>query len=367
MSSESDDYFQSTYQRPTRNKKQGKASMSNGTTLKKPLANPASTAVSAAPFRIVSGVQSAQRYLKIMLYAKFGHGKTVLAAQAVDVPETIYDMGDVLFVNVEGGTHSIVGSRAVKNYKHIDVVPEEGTVPSFEMFDAIYRMLLAYCQARDDDDSDRLERMAQRYEFPALAKRNYKTVIIDSISELNAISLQRAFGENPNDLLNLSDSDDTRRDYGRNRQSMTKVLRAFRNLPMNVIVTCGADWERNTEDRDTKPKYYPRLTGALSQEVQGYWDVVGFLYSPGRDEGATEEDAQISSRLYLQPGKFHDAKNRLAGRDIRYIDNPSMTKLIALLTTGSMPDNSTATNSMKSGKVEAVREKQIEKEKRPIR
>jgi hypothetical protein len=119
---------------------------------------------------------------------------------------------------------------------------------------------------------------------------------------------------------------------------------------MNVIVTCGADWDRNTEDRDTKPKYYPRLTGALSQEVQGYWDVVGFLYSPGRDEGATEEEAQISSRLYLQPGKFHDAKNRLAGRDIRYIDNPSMTKLISLLTTGSTGDKA---NSVSDGKAES--------------
>jgi hypothetical protein len=289
-------------------------------------------------------VQQAQRYLKIFLYAKYGHGKTVLASQAVDVPEDIFDMGDVLFINVEGGTQSIMGARnkdgtnVVRNHKRIDFVPEEGTLASFEMFDAIHRMLLNYCQARDDDDAERLEKMAERYGFPALAKRNWRTVIIDSLSELNQISLARAFGENTSDLLSLADSDDTRRDYGRNRQSMTKILRAFRNLQMNVIVTCGADWDRNMEDKDSRPKYYPRLTGALSQEVQGYWDVVGFLYSPGRDENASEEEQAVASRLYLQPGKFHDAKNRLAGRDVRWVDNPSMTKLISLLTTGTVSE-----------------------------
>jgi AAA domain len=332
----------SYFNKPFKNiSKRGKKAMA-APQARKALDQPASTAASSAPFRIVTGVQQAQRFLKIFLYAKYGHGKTVLAAQAADVPKEVFDMGDVLFINVEGGTQSIMGARhkdgtqVVRNHKRIDFVPEEGTLASFEMFDAIHRMLLAYCQARDDDDDERLARMADKYGFPALRTRNWRTIIIDSLSELNSISLARAFGENTSDLLTLADSDDTRRDYGRNRQSMTKVLRAFRNLPMNVIVTCGADWERNDKDKDMRPKYYPRLTGALSQEVQGYWDVVGFLYSPGRDENATEEEQGISSRLYLQPGKFHDAKNRLAGRDVRWLDNPSMTRLISLLTTGEV-------------------------------
>lgn len=301
---------------------------------KKPLDKPASTAASAAPFSIVSGVKKAQKWYKIFLYAKYGHGKTVLSAQAVDIPR----MRDVIFINVEGGTKSILGSEAVENHELIDFVPSEGSIADFETFVAIHRMLLSYCQARDDNDTERLERMAAKYGFDP-AKR-YRTVIIDSLSELNSVSLSRAFGEKADDLLQVADSDDTRRDYGRNRQSMTKVLRAFRNLPMHVIVTCGADWDKNENDRDRRPKYYPRLTGALAQEVQGYWDVVGFLYSPGREKSDDDEESEnkpADSRLYLQPGKFWDAKNRLANRSVRHLDDPSMSKLISLITNEKSP------------------------------
>lgn len=298
-----------------------------GTTTRAPLNEPASTAATNAPFSIVSGTKSAQSYLKILLYGKFGHGKTVLAAQAADIQR----LRDVLFVNVEGGTHSIIGSGAVQHHEDIDFVPSEGSITDYETFVAVHKMLLAYCQARDDKDTTRISRMADKYGFDP--KKRYRTVIIDTLSELNMVSLARAFGED-DDLLSLTDSDDTRRDYGRNRQAMLKAIRAFRNLPMNVIMTCGADWDKNENDRDKRPKYYPRITGQLSQDVQGFFDVVGFLYSPGKS-GSEEDDESMKSpesRLYLQPGRFWDAKNRLAGRGIKFIDDPTMPKLISLLT-----------------------------------
>jgi AAA domain len=204
-----EDESEAYFNKPFKNiSKRGKKSMA-APAPRKPLDKPATTAASSAPFRIVTGVQQAQRFLKIFLYAKYGHGKTVLAAQAVDVPKDIFDMGDVLFINVEGGTQSIMGARhkdgtnVVRNHKRIDFVPEEGALASFEMFDAIHRMLLAYCQARDDEDDERLERMADKYSFPALRTRNWRTIIIDSLSELNSISLARAFGENTSDLLTV--------------------------------------------------------------------------------------------------------------------------------------------------------------------
>lgn len=296
---------------------------SAGTKVRRPLEEPASTAASSAPFRIVQGIQAEEQWLKLFFYGDFGAGKTVLAASAVDVE----DMQDVLIINIEAGLTSIIGSKAIKSHKYIDSIP----IKTFEEFVYVHRMLLAYCQARDDDDQERLKRMAEKYQFPQLAKRRYRTVIIDSMSELNQASLARAFGENQDDLLGSSNSDDTRRDFGRNREAMVKTIRAMRNLPMHVIATCGREWD---EDERRKLGYQPRLTGKLAKEVQAFWDVVGFLVTaPGSSEGKEgEDDKTIMRRLWLQPvGKF-DAKNRLSSQDVTHLDNPNMEKLVGLLT-----------------------------------
>lgn len=314
---EVDSYTRSSYKKPDRTGKVKKVAVS----IRKPLSEPASTAATAAPFSIVSGVKAAQPWLKLFFYGDYGSGKTVLSAQSVDVEV----MKDVLFINIESGIQSIRGSRAVKNYAEIDFVP----CPDFETFVAIHRMLLAYCQARDDDDSERIKKMAQKYGFNPV--KRYRTVVIDSMSELNQISLARAFGENQDDLLATADSDDTRRDFGRNKQAMLKTIRAFRNLPMHVIATCGREWD---QDERKKLGYQPRLTGALSKEVQAFWDVVGFVQTAAQKPGESEEGdtASVARRLWLQPvGKF-DAKNRLSSQEVTHIDDPTMEKLVALLT-----------------------------------
>lgn len=286
------------------------------------LKEPATTATADSPFSIVSGVKNAQKYLKIFIYGDYGAGKTVLSAQAVDVKS----MRDVLFINIESGIASVLGSGAVQNPNDLDIVPEDG-LKSFELFVTIHKMLVNYCQARDDDDTERLEKMAKRFGFDP--NKRYKTVIIDSLSELNQVSLSRAFGDDQDNLLGGAESDDTRRDYGRNRAAMVKSIRAFRNLPMNVIATCGRQWD---EDERKKLGYQPRLTGQLAKEVQAYWDVVGFLTTSAKKGEDEDGEPTLHRRLWLQPiGKF-DAKNRLASQDIPYLDNPTMGKLVSLLT-----------------------------------
>jgi hypothetical protein len=167
--------------------------------------------------------------------------------------------------------------------------------------------------------------MAEKYGFNP--KRRYRTIVIDSLSELNTLSLQRAFGDNPDDLLSKFESDDTRRDYGANKMAMIKVVISLRKLPIHVIATCGSEWD---QDERKKLKHQPRLTGALSKEVQAHWNVVGFMemLQKENDEG----DPTLVRRLWLQPlGKF-DAKSRLSRQDVGFIDNPSMKKLSSLLT-----------------------------------
>jgi AAA domain len=291
------------------------------------LEKPANTAVSSAPFKATEGASESSQYLKLLIYAEFGAGKTVLLSQAVDVPE----LRDVVFINIEGGTKSIVGSGAVKNHKDLSVIP----CRDFETFAAIHKMLWAYCQARDDEDVPRLERMCEKYGLNP--KRRFKTVIIDSLSEMNQISLSRAFGEDRDDLLAnvVASNEDSRGSFGKNRETMLRAIRQFRDLPMNVFVSCARLGPEMSETVK-RPNSQPMLTGKLAKECQAFWDVVGYLETYNKRPMDAGDDVPsgetLYRRLWLQPvGKF-DAKNRLKGQDITHIEDPTMKKLYSLLT-----------------------------------
>jgi AAA domain len=339
---ELDSYTSSSYTKSKKNTK-GTNSMSSSIT-RTPISKSATDtkeSLSTSPFKIVSGIKTAQKWLNLFIYGDFGSGKTVLSAQSVDVP----NMQDVLFINIEGGIVSVLGSKAVENHDKIDVVD----CSRFEDLVSIHRMLIAYCQARDDNDTARISKMAVKYGFDP--NKRYKTVVIDSLSELNAMSLARAFGDDSNDLLSSANSDDTRRDFGRNKSAMLKVVRAFRNLPMHVIATCGRQWD---EDERKKLGFQPRLTGALAKEIQAFWDVVGFLQTTAvKNDDEESSEPTMLRRLWLQPiGKF-DAKNRLSDQSITHIDNPTMLRLVRLINPKTAEDNT------KSAKQQPTTKKQV--------
>jgi AAA domain len=270
---------------------------------------------SEAPFAISTGVRTADPYVKILLYGEYGCGKTVLAATAADVPR----MQDVLFLNAEAGTKSVRESGAVKEHENIDFIRLE----DYGTFVNIHKFLMAYCIARDANDEDRLRRMAKQ--IPGLdPTRRYKTVIVDSLFEIEQMNLSRITGV---DQLDLSEDapDYEWKDYGRNRNMLHRIIRAFRDLPMHVILTCPSDYE---QDEQKKFLYRPKLTGKLSKELQGFMDIVGFLVVK---KGAVSEEEGVRRRLWLQPVDRFDAKSRLTPQDVVFVDQPTMGCLMSKL------------------------------------
>jgi len=66
---------------------------------------------------------------------------------------------------------------------------------------------------------------------------------------------------------------------------MRKMIRGFRNLPVNVIFTCHP---KRKEDSDTgETKYYPALNGQLSENVHQFFDFVFFANVKKSKKGAT--------------------------------------------------------------------------------
>jgi len=101
---------------------------------------------------------------------------------------------------------------------------------------------------------------------------------------------------------------------------LLRVVRAFRDLPMNVIFTCA---EKYNQDETKKYKYVPDMTGQLSKKIQGFMDMVGY-YVQGKDGD------KIQRRLYVMPsglGKY-DAKHRYQDFKGEFFTDPTIGKIL---------------------------------------
>jgi predicted DNA-binding protein len=110
-------------------------------------------------------------------------------------------------------------------------------------------------------------------------------------------------------------------EYKRNHNMVLRAVRAYRDLPMNVLFTSAA---QQVQDDRKRFVYQPALTGKLAKQIQGFMDMVGFLVvSPN----ATEETAP--RRLYVQPSERFDAKNRFRGFKPLYFENPTVNTILS--------------------------------------
>jgi len=162
----------------------------------------------------------------------------MLTGSADAVPE----MSPVLFVDVEGGTLTLRSK-----YPECDVV----RINTWHDLQKVYDDLYA-------------------------GKSGYKTVVLDSLTEMQKFSM---YGIMDDLLKKEADRDPdipSIREWGKNIEQMRKMVRAFRDLPMNVLFTALDMADRDNRTGVTTIK--PSLSGKLSNEVAGFVDIVLYMY-----------------------------------------------------------------------------------------
>lgn len=193
----------------------------------------------------IQDVDEIDPYLNFLVYGESGVGKTVLAGSSCLVPA----LAPVIFLNIEGGTLSLR-----KRY------PEVKTVR---------------CKAYSD--------IVKVYEALKSGKHPFKTVVVDSLTESQKFSMAG--------IMRVTTEKDSDRDpdlpgigeWGKNIEQMRKLVRAFRDLPMNTIFTALAMTEKDKKGNTT---IKPQMSGKLSSEVAGFLDVVLYMYKKDvKDEG----------------------------------------------------------------------------------
>jgi hypothetical protein len=173
-------------------------------------------------------------YIKALLYGLSGRGKTSTALTLK--PET------TLVISSESGLLPLAG----KNY----------TVWEMETYDD---MMTAYNRLNSEE-----------------LKGKYKVVFIDSLTEVNELAKEKIVKvDRPNlgkDLGKVYDDLMTQQDYQLLSTRMTRLIRAFRDLPYHVIFTC---LESQTKDERTGEVFItPSINGKLALNIGGYFDEV---------------------------------------------------------------------------------------------
>lgn len=222
-------------------------------------------------------------YLNMLVFGMPGAGKTYLAGTAQDHPMT----SPVLLLDVEGGTITL------RDRKDIDVI-----------------------QVRSPEDVSRIHN--------SLRTENngyYKTVVIDSLSELQDVDLaaimRRMVQSRPDRDPDIPDQ----REWGQSRVHMRKIVRYFRDLPMNTIFTALV--YENKDPQTGQVTLHPNLPGKLRIEVPGFLDVVGYLYT-------TIDGEEVTRTIQFQQTRKVIVKDRTSAFG-RKMDNPTIPAMWDLL------------------------------------
>jgi AAA domain len=286
--------------------------------------------IRAPAFEIMSN-NNAIRWLKALFYAEYGTGKTFLTATSAALPE----MRDVLLLSAEAGDLTIYDPDSRYNFDLVDVV----NVPNFSIASAVHDFLKLHCSARDaaarGNQAAALnlrklqDRMLPRVIDPDRL-RLYRTCIIDSLYEIESYCMLQLLGVTSDTAIDEEVNKGGWDEIGQQRIMIHRLIRQFRNLPMNILFTCPRMSRK--PDKDSREQYLPMMTGKLATEVMGFVDIVGYLVSGDAQMTEADDgeipDVEIPRRMYIQPGQRYRAKSRFTRYKKPYFNNPTIPLIV---------------------------------------
>lgn len=230
-----------------------------------------------------------ETYVKALIYAEPGTGKTHLACTA---PNPILLL-----------TETAVSKTTIKNVERIT----GRRIPYWEI--------------------NSLDDLEEAYEYlVGEGYKHYQTVILDGITDTYHRILAAAieFAASNVNRKTVHDPDlPEQSDWQRVGNKLRTLVRLFRDLPMDVVVTALVMDVRS--EMRTVPYIQP---SKLALEIAAYFNLVGYLY-------ADKVGENIVRKLQVEPDLRFVAKNP-GGSLPPVVENPDFTKIFEIVKKGEL-------------------------------
>lgn len=242
---------------------------------------------------------SSDRGLSILIHGPAGAGKSTAASTGP---------WPILNLDVENSARFLSGLRRV--YWN----PMEEAMP---VYDGTWDM----CVVR----VEYWEIAEKAYEYIRPGNHPFRTVMVDSISELQVKAMENVNGRNQMQIQH----------WGRLGQKMGGTLRDLRDLVGNgksdleLMVLISTSKEIEDPNNPGEPVWKPYLQGAIAQQVPYLFDITGYLYSVPE---ANQQTGEVFDRRYLFTGKHpkYEAKNRVRGFPATLAD-PNLSVMLDMI------------------------------------
>ena len=233
------------------------------------------------------------RYLNILVTGDYGIGKTTFISTACDDPRTspilVLDFeggADIRFVKKDPKTYTIRKVRSISDFNNI-------------------------------------------YEYLAKGDHPYKSVAIDSLTEVQKLGLfEFVYGVNPDktfrgNVLDIKTAEIQH--WGKSLTQMAMLVRFFRDLPMHVFFTTLSQVIK--DELTGAVSITVALPGKQADEIPGIPDIVGYMTVTKPKPGTQEEPRRV---MIVQPDGRIKAKDRTDALGKGVLD-PTVTKVLDLI------------------------------------
>jgi hypothetical protein len=158
------------------------------------------------------------------------------------------------------------------------------------------------------------------YQWLQVGQHQFKSLILDSISELQVRLKERIAGRGQLQT----------QQWGEVLTNLAGLMRDFRDLtmhptnPLEAVVLTAM-----TQQRDGI--WRPYLQGQLATVIPYFWDVTGYLYV---DQVASEDPTVAPTeirRLYTRKHPLFEAGERVQGRIPPVVDNPNISEMLDMI------------------------------------
>lgn len=166
------------------------------------------------------------------------------------------------------------------------------------------------------------------FDWLASGKHPFRSAVLDSISEIQQRVIDDIAGTNQM----------KQQDWGQLLRVLSELIRKFRDLvthptnPLDAVIFIAMA-KQNSEGT-----WVPFMQGSMSTTFPYYVDICSYLVK------APQEDGTQVRRLFCDTFPGFETGNRLAGRVPAYVDNPSISEILAMVRgeTRSLPTTSSS-------------------------